>query len=75
MIEGLLTQGQFLSLFMYLFSAAFLIFAFRSGSKTAAFLFWRSPGVELNMANNGTKPPCVRVGKEFMRILLVRPNG
>ena len=35
-IEGLLTQGQFLSLFMYLFSAAFLIFAFRSGSKTAA---------------------------------------
>lgn len=28
-IEGVLTQGQFLSLFMYLFSAAFLIFAFR----------------------------------------------
>ncbi len=29
-IDGLLTQGQFLSLFMYLFSAAFLIFAFRN---------------------------------------------
>ena len=28
-IEGMLTQGQFLSLFMYLFAAAFLIFAFR----------------------------------------------
>ncbi len=29
-IEGMLTQGQFLSLFMYLFSAAFLIYAFRN---------------------------------------------
>lgn len=29
-IEGILTQGQFLSLFMYLFSAAFLIYAFKS---------------------------------------------
>jgi phosphatidylglycerol:prolipoprotein diacylglycerol transferase len=28
-IQGVLTQGQFLSLFMYFFSAAFLIFAFR----------------------------------------------
>lgn len=28
-IEGMLTQGQFLSLFMYFFAAAFLIFAFR----------------------------------------------
>ncbi|MFD2256998.1 prolipoprotein diacylglyceryl transferase [Luteolibacter algae] len=28
-IEGMLTQGQFLSLFMYLFSAAFLVFAWR----------------------------------------------
>lgn len=28
-IQGVLTQGQFLSLFMYLFAAAFLIFAFR----------------------------------------------
>jgi phosphatidylglycerol:prolipoprotein diacylglycerol transferase len=28
-IKGVLTQGQFLSLFMYLFAAAFLIFAFR----------------------------------------------
>jgi phosphatidylglycerol---prolipoprotein diacylglyceryl transferase len=28
-IEGLLTKGQFLSLFMYLFAAAFLTFAFR----------------------------------------------
>lgn len=28
-IEGMLTMGQFLSLFMYLFSAAFLVFAFR----------------------------------------------
>lgn len=28
-IEGILTKGQFLSLFMYLFAAAFLIFAFR----------------------------------------------
>jgi phosphatidylglycerol:prolipoprotein diacylglycerol transferase len=32
-IEGMLTQGQFLSLFMYLFSAAFLIYAFRKGSR------------------------------------------
>ena len=29
-IEGLLTKGQFLSLFMYLFAAAFLVFAFRN---------------------------------------------
>ncbi|MGJ8635079.1 MAG: prolipoprotein diacylglyceryl transferase [Luteolibacter sp.] len=29
-IEGLLTQGQFLSLFMYFFSAAFLIFAWKT---------------------------------------------
>jgi phosphatidylglycerol:prolipoprotein diacylglycerol transferase len=28
-IEGFLTKGQFLSLFMYLFAAGFLIFAFR----------------------------------------------
>jgi phosphatidylglycerol:prolipoprotein diacylglycerol transferase len=28
-IEGMLTMGQFLSLFMYLFAAGFLIFAFR----------------------------------------------
>lgn len=33
-IENVLTQGQFLSLFMYLFSAAFLIFAFRNRGKT-----------------------------------------
>ncbi len=32
-IDGVLTQGQFLSLFMYLFSAVFLIFAFRKGSR------------------------------------------
>jgi len=31
-IENVLTQGQFLSLFMYLFSAAFLIYAFRRRS-------------------------------------------
>ena len=30
-IEGMLTQGQFLSLFMYLFSAAFIIFAIKNG--------------------------------------------
>jgi len=35
-IEGVLTQGQFLSLFMYLFSAAFLVFAFRSRRKALA---------------------------------------
>jgi len=28
-IEGFMTKGQFLSLFMYLFAAAFLVFAFR----------------------------------------------
>jgi phosphatidylglycerol:prolipoprotein diacylglycerol transferase len=33
-IEGVLTQGQFLSLFMFLFSAGFLIFAFK-GKKSA----------------------------------------
>lgn len=33
-IEGVLTQGQFLSLFMYLFSAAFLVFAFRKRRET-----------------------------------------
>jgi phosphatidylglycerol---prolipoprotein diacylglyceryl transferase len=32
-IEGALTQGQFLSLFMYLFSAAFLVLAFRNRRK------------------------------------------
>lgn len=35
-IKGMLTQGQFLSLFMYLFSAAFLAFAYRSWRKTTA---------------------------------------
>ena len=34
-IEGVLTQGQFLSLFMYLFSAAFLVFAFWKHKKIA----------------------------------------
>ncbi|MBC7981360.1 MAG: prolipoprotein diacylglyceryl transferase [Armatimonadetes bacterium] len=34
-IKGLLTQGQFLSLFMYLFAAAFLIFAFRKKRMSA----------------------------------------
>ena len=34
-IEGVLTQGQFLSLFMYLFAAAFLIFAFRNRQRVA----------------------------------------
>lgn len=35
-IEGMLTKGQFLSLFMYLFAAAFLIFAWkRKGEKVA----------------------------------------
>jgi phosphatidylglycerol:prolipoprotein diacylglycerol transferase len=34
-IEGLLTKGQFLSLFMYLFAAAFLIFAFRKSRVSA----------------------------------------
>jgi len=33
-VEGVLTQGQFLSLFMYLFSAAFLVFAFRKRRET-----------------------------------------
>ena len=32
-IKDVLTQGQFLSLFMYLFSAAFLVFAFRNPRK------------------------------------------
>jgi phosphatidylglycerol---prolipoprotein diacylglyceryl transferase len=35
-IQDVLTQGQFLSLFMYLFSAAFLIFAYRSARKSVA---------------------------------------
>ncbi|MEP2774802.1 MAG: prolipoprotein diacylglyceryl transferase [Luteolibacter sp.] len=35
-IEGVLTQGQFLSLFMYLFAAAFLIFAWKGKGGTAA---------------------------------------
>jgi phosphatidylglycerol:prolipoprotein diacylglycerol transferase len=35
-IEEVLTQGQFLSLFMYLFSAAFLVFAFRNRRKAVA---------------------------------------
>lgn len=35
-IEGVLTQGQFLSLFMYLFSAAFLVFAFRHRQKAVS---------------------------------------
>ncbi len=34
-IEGVLTQGQFLSLFMYLFAAGFLIFAFRNRKSPA----------------------------------------
>lgn len=35
-IQGVLTQGQFLSLFMYLFSAAFLCFAFSNRRKAVA---------------------------------------
>jgi phosphatidylglycerol:prolipoprotein diacylglycerol transferase len=35
-IEGVLTQGQFLSLFMYLFCAAFLVFAFRNRRNAVA---------------------------------------
>ncbi|QTN31531.1 prolipoprotein diacylglyceryl transferase [Akkermansiaceae bacterium] len=35
-IEGILTQGQFLSLFMYLFCAGFLAYAFRKPRKQAA---------------------------------------
>ncbi len=33
-IENVLTQGQFLSLFMYLFAAAFIFHAIRNGKKT-----------------------------------------
>ncbi|MFM2197988.1 MAG: prolipoprotein diacylglyceryl transferase [Verrucomicrobiota bacterium] len=32
-IEGMLTMGQFLSLFLYLFAAGFLIFAFRKNNR------------------------------------------
>ena len=32
-IEGYMTQGQFLSLFMYLFAAAFLFYAWRGGKR------------------------------------------
>jgi phosphatidylglycerol---prolipoprotein diacylglyceryl transferase len=35
-IEGMLTKGQFLSLFMYLFAAAFLIFAWKRKGGTVA---------------------------------------
>lgn len=35
-IEGMLTKGQFLSLFMYLFAAAFLIFAWKRKGATVA---------------------------------------
>lgn len=34
-IKGVLTQGQFLSLFMYLFAAAFLIFSFKNRKSLA----------------------------------------
>jgi phosphatidylglycerol:prolipoprotein diacylglycerol transferase len=34
-IDGFLTKGQFLSLFMYLFAAGFLVFAFRNRKSPA----------------------------------------